>query len=314
MSIRAVVFSDTHANSIALTRVYTLLQSETPMPAYCWFLGDAVGYGASPESTLDLLEKILGKPGENPNHIWLAGNHDWLLIGRGAGIHYQINGLSQNSIYEQVSDYALKAIEKHQVILEGSEFIHCLPSMSVSCDAPLAGIYLAHGFYTTHAYLEDSLKAVWEYVKEPSNVENYVYKEQWQTWKKTGLPILLTCSGHTHVPVFWRRPLSEPEQPKPGQFATGRYWEKLAFPLEWTDLEEGYIYHLNPGSVGFSSAPDGCPSFAMIEWDGYPRRIKGMKVKCADYDVSQVRAQLQAGGYPKPIWSDRLKNCIEMGE
>ncbi len=69
--MRALVFSDVHANIVALE---TVLQQAGPVDAY-WFLGDAVGYGPDPNQVLDTLRAL-------PNLQCVLGNHDAAVIGR----------------------------------------------------------------------------------------------------------------------------------------------------------------------------------------------------------------------------------------
>ncbi len=69
--MRIVVFSDIHANIVALEAV---LEHAGSADAY-WFLGDAVGYGPDPNAVLERLRSL-------PQRICLLGNHDAAVVGR----------------------------------------------------------------------------------------------------------------------------------------------------------------------------------------------------------------------------------------
>ncbi len=68
--MRIVVFSDVHANLIALE---TVLEHAGPADAY-WCLGDLVGYGPDPAAVVALVRSL-------PNLICLQGNHDAAVVG-----------------------------------------------------------------------------------------------------------------------------------------------------------------------------------------------------------------------------------------
>jgi len=69
--MRIVVFSDVHANLVALEAA---LAHAGPADAY-WFLGDAVGYGPDPNAVLERLRAL-------PNCRCLLGNHDAAVVGQ----------------------------------------------------------------------------------------------------------------------------------------------------------------------------------------------------------------------------------------
>ncbi len=69
--MRVLVFSDIHANLVALE---TVLAHAGPVDAY-WFLGDAVGYGPEPNAVLERLRAL-------PHCVCLLGNHDAAVVDR----------------------------------------------------------------------------------------------------------------------------------------------------------------------------------------------------------------------------------------
>jgi len=69
--MRIVVFSDVHANLVALE---TVLEHASPADAY-WCLGDLVGYGPDPGPVVALVRSL-------PNLICLQGNHDAAVAGQ----------------------------------------------------------------------------------------------------------------------------------------------------------------------------------------------------------------------------------------
>lgn len=69
--MKAAVISDIHANLPALEAV--LMEIESSDIDEIWCLGDAVGYGASPNECLEMLAGRCD--------VWLVGNHDLAALG-----------------------------------------------------------------------------------------------------------------------------------------------------------------------------------------------------------------------------------------
>jgi len=88
-------------------------------------------------------------------------------------------------------------------------------------------------------------------------------------------------------------------------------WTRMPISEEWQSFEPGYIYHLNPGSVGFPVDSDGRPSYTLLEWDERPQRVRFGFVRRSEYDIEAVRAELTRLGYPEAIASKKLLNCTD---
>jgi len=71
--MRYGIFSDIHSNLEAF-RVVTDFYKEQAIDRYI-FLGDAVGYGANPHESIDLLKTL-------PDCTSIAGNHDWGVVNK----------------------------------------------------------------------------------------------------------------------------------------------------------------------------------------------------------------------------------------
>lgn len=69
--MKVMVFSDVHANLIALEAV---LADAGPVDAY-WFLGDLVGYGPEPAACVERVQAL-------PNLVRVLGNHDAAVLGK----------------------------------------------------------------------------------------------------------------------------------------------------------------------------------------------------------------------------------------
>ncbi len=116
--MRILVFSDVHANSVALRAV--LRQAGEVDEAWC--LGDVVGYGPDPNGVVDILREM-------PRLVCLAGNHD-LACARQQGM-------------ENFNPEAQKTILWHrqQLTAKNMAFLQGLQPTAT----PRVGITLAHG-------------------------------------------------------------------------------------------------------------------------------------------------------------------------
>jgi|GEM_PF-5919388 len=302
---RVLIISDVHANLLALDAIQRQLVDE-PLDAV-WFLGDAVGYGPYPDLTLETLADLLGAPGtqsQSSDHVWLAGNHDWALIGRGLSRDRQLSPEAAGS----------HVIHQQSVPLTCPEFVSALQTGALpTCQpAPYAGVWLAHACYTNTSDDERRAMMLWQYPRYEAEVEKYVYLENYETWTQHGTVSgpLLTCAGHWHARALHRRHLTAPQALQNGMVSDAP-WTRMPISEEWQSFEPGYIYHLNPGSVGFPVDSDGRPSYTLLEWDERPQRVRFGFVRRSEYDIEAVRAELTRLGYPEAIASKKLLNCTD---
>jgi putative phosphoesterase len=157
----AVLFiSDVHSNIEALEAV---LNGNREMKVYC--LGDVVGYGASPNEVVDILQER--------EATMVLGNHD-------------VAALTANAIGFN-SRAAIAAIwNSRQLSDENRHFLAGLPRERT---VMIAG----QKVYMTHGSPDDNL---WEYVFQATHSDLFgFYLEK--------LSVDVIALGHTHVPFVW---------------------------------------------------------------------------------------------------------------
>ncbi len=153
--------SDVHSNLEALQAVLSELRGER---IFC--LGDIVGYGASPNEVISLLEKS--------GAVSVRGNHDQAVVtGRMAGF---------NSVAAVAAAWT-----RNQLTPESLAFLETLPT---SLKVDLSGVEA----YLTHGSPDDNL---WEYVEPATHnalMGHYLTK----------MGVRLIALGHTHHQFVWR--------------------------------------------------------------------------------------------------------------
>ncbi|MEW5988742.1 MAG: metallophosphoesterase family protein [Chloroflexota bacterium] len=257
--MKTLILSDIHANHAALKAVLD--------DAYChfepdevWYLGDMAGYGPQPLSVWrDLRREPIPAGG------WLAGNHDWGLVGKLvlSALFPYLDGVNGGSL--KISHFRQEAEEVlrwHRLILQDNEELMGHLAGRPVMSRPRPGIYLAHGSFEDNArlavtrYLRLPVQPVATLVdkfrqaatREPAAVHDLVAGDE--------SPARLFAFGHTHVAGLWRWQAGRSE------------WQPL--PLDQTyplgDLTCQPLC-LNPGSVGFPRDGSGCPGYVVIDWD-----------------------------------------------
>jgi len=130
--LKVAVLSDTHANLPALEAVLAEIAEEEF--GEIWFLGDAVGYGASPNEVVELLDERCD--------VILTGNHDLAALGE----------LDVSTFSPDAAEAALWTREK--LSKSSREMLTGLPGPSTTREE--IGLY--------HASPRDP---IWEYVLDP---------------------------------------------------------------------------------------------------------------------------------------------------
>lgn len=159
--MRYLVISDIHANLTALIAV--LRDAGEPGVAYdsIWCLGDIVGYGPDPNECVELLSAL--------PHFSLAGNHDWVALGK-----------ADDKSFHAAARHAIRWTQ--QVLSKKSRaYLASLPVTQIRGDFTLA-----------HASPRDP---VWEYIVNPATAS--------QNFAAFQTPYCLV--GHTHVPSHYRQ-------------------------------------------------------------------------------------------------------------
>lgn len=256
-----VVLSDVHGNLSALQAV---LNDVFLLPGIeeFWYLGDAVGYGPWPYQVWSELRNLGIREG-----AWLAGNHEWGLLGRLAG-RRQLRLGGEIHALGFYSRLAWPILDLHKGILRGqSEMLEHLASLPVM-STPRAGVYLAHGAFTS----EEEVSVI-RYSEFP--ILNSAELKALGKDGKGGQPLLL-ATGHTHKPGIWQLGGDEER------------WEELSSSqrIDLENLETRPIF-FNPGSVGFPRNGDGRACYALLDWaSGY------LELKRVWYSQKQVRDEM----------------------
>jgi len=132
--MRYAIFSDVHANLEAFTALLDFYKNQ--LAERFIFLGDVVGYGASPRECLDILNSL--------NPVCVAGNHDWAVVDK-----FRLNYFNPD---------ALKAIIWTKQILNDQEkqYLGAMPVLHEESD-----------FILTHASLDNPIE--FNYVKNAAD-------------------------------------------------------------------------------------------------------------------------------------------------
>lgn len=128
------LFSDIHSNLEAFESVLSALK-QAKVDRYI-FLGDLVGYGASPRECIEMLKRLIDEKG----CLCIAGNHDYAVCGL--------------TVYEQYALHAKASIEwtKKQLNSQQLKFLAELPLVDDSRHA-FGGDELLEQFTIVHANL-----------------------------------------------------------------------------------------------------------------------------------------------------------------
>lgn len=244
--MKVAIISDIHANWQALQAVIAHAHKVAP-DAQFWCLGDVFDRGPQPLKVWETLENL--KPS-----VWIAGNHDWGLIGHENDFKSEERETldRQKRLLESVGNY--KVIAKQ---------IDEMPVMV----SPVEAVYLAHGsfgllspeiteedcvreYLVREIQIERSwliLRAFGANPKPSSRFANHTIK-----WT---LPALMIV-GHSHVrAMFGLRPTCRNIPVQTEQ------WYDLSLDPETPLL-------INPGSVGFSrNVNDRGACYALLDWN-----------------------------------------------
>jgi predicted phosphodiesterase len=157
--MRYLIVSDIHANLAAFNAVLADVDSETIDQVWC--LGDVVGYGPCPDECIARLQEF-------PDHVCVAGNHDWAAIGR-------IDIAEFNPVAQIACRWTSEQLDSENVA-----YLNGLPTRVVE-----GGCTLVHG---------SPREPIWEYIIYPSTAQlNFQFFDT-----------QLCFVGHTHAPAIFR--------------------------------------------------------------------------------------------------------------
>lgn len=264
--MKYAVLSDIHGNLEALTVTLDKCK-EVGVEKYI-ILGDVVGYNSNPHECLEII-RALDVVG------WVKGNHD----------EYASNGDDE---MEGFNPHAKNAVfwTRENLNEEELEFFRKRPMRQTVREANATIV---------HATL-DSPEA-WGYVFDSHHAaDNFSYQ----------FTQLCFC-GHSHVPIaFCKKPVtlraSKPIEEIP-EWAFLRHEGILpkdptvadSIPL---DLEQGWKYLINVGSVGQPRNRDPRVSFAVLDTDN--KRCVRYRVP---YDIEATQAKIRATDLPEKLAS-----------
>lgn len=247
---KTAILSDAHGNLPALRAVID--DAYEAGAEEFWYLGDAVGYGPYPFQVWQELQEL-----EIADAAWLAGNHEWGLLGKFN--RAELKDVGTISSYNKVAWPIL--LLQREILASQKDMMEHLKSLPVM-GSPRPGIYLGHG-----SFLEDELRSVIREVKTPALNRDDLAKLENRQWpvhhaqNAGGKPHFLAL-GHTHLPGIWRGNC-EPEQ-------NDINWQ----PQEHQNQKRTALQNLadnpilvNPGSVGISRNGDGCALYALVDWE-----------------------------------------------
>lgn len=122
--MRYGIFSDIHSNLEALTSVFESMDSRGVTRRVC--LGDAVGYGASPNECVELIRE--------KSQITLLGNHDSVALGRESSENF--NFYARKAIEwtkENISESTRSFLDKLAYVVDEPPltFVHASPRSPV---------------------------------------------------------------------------------------------------------------------------------------------------------------------------------------
>lgn len=249
--MRYAIISDIHANETALRAVLADAADARAERIIC--LGDVLGYGPDPVSTLELVHKRA--------HVCLAGNHDDAVSGR-----FPV---------EDFTSFAAAAVERHRAALAqpALDWLRTLPYTCVyqiAEDCEDGAFACAHGTFASPERFD--------YVLEP--------QDALASWQAS--PEQLLFIGHSHKPgIFVLGPSGVPHGLEPDDFVLEpgkRYLVNVGsvgYPRSGVCRSSYCVYDTQTRTVYFRTVP--------FDVDGYRAKMNGQGLDEAPW----VRARVE---------------------
>ena len=305
--MRVAVISDIHANELALDAVR--IHADEQKVDQFWCLGDIVGYGPEPITSLLFVKKNI----EAGN--WVMGNHDAMLadlilpqddpllkkgqdhsveIDTKAGIRRVRGTFLSVEDWEATNAHPIHALELNRKDLDGhpeatkfwrSSFV---PERMHPVYKNLGGCEYTLVHASQKNFIGRYLYAWQHEIYLPA--EFSMLNKQFQENKTTQIQLV----GHTHVATLVHAsPVDEPVGEDDG----------IDFRIESIPLEVGRTYELakelsliNPGSVGQPRDKDLRASYAIMDTDA-----QTIVFWRAEYEYRETARRLLAKGYPEGL-------------
>ena len=299
--MKIAILSDIHANLNALEAVLDEAANEMKAEQF-WSLGDVVGYGPNPVSTLLFLKRYVDP------EAWVMGNHDAMLAD--LVLPEDRDARSKQLIHIRVNKGEGREIAGRNVFMKEDDWFK-------TTSMPVEVIILNRSALTEH----EEADAFWREAFKPDRavplkikrngmnfilvhgshtdpLSRYVY-----SWEKDILipselrklkqargrskKPLIQFYGHTHVPTFIHaREIN-------GEFDI--HVDKI-YPGQTVSLEGDDYYMINPGSVGQPRDRDQRASYVVLDTKEHTVTFRRVQ-----YDYSETAHDLLAGGYPSSL-------------
>lgn len=159
-----LIVSDIHSNQPALDQVLATEKADEVL-----FLGDIIGYGASPEYCYQKFRDLGGKG--------VMGNHEYGAVRPDTLVHF-----SENAMLGVL--HSMKVLSK-----ENLDHMQRLPETLKIGDLLLCHTMLGHPLEFPYVF--------------PQDKDSYYLKESFQRMAKEGVQVLFT--GHTHKPCIFKQ-------------------------------------------------------------------------------------------------------------
>lgn len=292
--MKTAILSDAHGNLPALKAVindaYDAGSSEF------WYLGDAVGYLPYPYQVWDELQCLNIQP-----ESWLAGNHEWGLLGRLERQELALEGTIYSlPVYSYIA-WPILTLQQKTLANQRQMLDHLgsLPVMS----SPRQGIYLGHGSFN-----EDEATSLIREEKQPAFDQTTLDSLEQRLWTAVryapnsgGKPRFLAL-GHTHLAGIWFGVQEENDY-------RWRRHDKDCWQAR--EYDRRYPVLVNPGSVGVSRDGTGCSSYALVSWqDDADKMVECIEIRRVWYDQSDLeKVMAQNEVYKKLLDSGNWFPC-----
>ena len=276
-----IVFSDIHANYLALETLTRVLEARWGEHNKYWFLGDVFGYGPEPVESWEWVRR-------HCRGRWALGNHDaWLL---------EETRLDFNRVAEKSIKHHKSVLEHEGILDEVQEYIRELWEQQINPEVSEEAIDTGLPFFEG----EDTLWLFAHGVPYPARERYIGYLYPWadifikatverleRLRKARSLERVVLFVGHTHFPMVLRFDGAQ------------LHFESVRYD-QWINLDGGKVWLINPGSVG--QPRDGDPRAAYGLFD--PERKRVLLGRCA-YSVERLK-----GRYINNAFDEKLAETL----
>jgi len=278
--MRAAVLSDIHSNWHAMNAVLADVDAQGVTTIWC--LGDVMGYGPDPYRCWQELAEFRGVP---PS-AWVAGNHDWGLIGR-LETHLFLSFMKEmgNSTVAvgDFGQHAWDGILQQRRLLEHKPEVFDAQGRLPIIASPSPGVYLTHGTFDTEVHQAIGTYAYGPDWAQASLHDLHVMLPKLGTNDWTEMPHAaagdwqeprLMLVGHTHRACAWQAPGREHNSSRWTDWTNDLAAGPVCF-----ELNERPVF-ANPGSVGFPRDYDSSyATYMLVDLEGTRAELRLRRIK-----------------------------------